>query len=87
MASIDANVLSGATGGRHRLPPPRRCGNCNQDMVQLGAFPAIAGREAVVIFRCYGCNYVVSEDDQGRSISSAKDRSRAGGRDLPELSC
>jgi hypothetical protein len=60
MASIDANVSPDK--GQQDSSPARRCENCDHEMMQLGAFPAIAGRVAVVIFRCYGCNLVASED-------------------------
>jgi hypothetical protein len=60
MASINANVSPDT--GQQDCPPSRRCENCDGAMIQLGAFPAIAGRVAVVIFRCYDCNLVVSED-------------------------
>jgi hypothetical protein len=70
MASIDANMFSPTT--RRQDPrPARRCENCNREMNQLAAFPAIAGREAVMIFRCYGCNCVVSEGSPNHLASQA----------------
>ena len=63
MASIDANASSGTR--LQDTPHRRRCENCGREMLQLAAFPAIARRKAVMIFRCYGCNHVVSEDSHG----------------------
>lgn len=58
MASIDAGVFPDTR--KQDTPSLQRCENCSREMRQLGAFPAIAGRAAVIVFRCYGCNLVVS---------------------------
>lgn len=39
----------------------RRCEKCSADMKQLGELPALSTHAAVKIFRCYGCDNVVSE--------------------------
>jgi len=59
MASMDANMPSDKR--RQDTQVARRCENCNAEMVQLAAFPAIARHEAVAIFRCYACNSVASQ--------------------------
>jgi hypothetical protein len=42
--------------------PLRICDKCNAEMLHLSDLPDYLGRDAVRIFRCYGCNNVVSEE-------------------------
>jgi hypothetical protein len=58
MASEDANDRSNPATLHDRV---RICGECGADMKQLGKLPAIARHPAIRVFRCYGCDNVVSE--------------------------
>jgi hypothetical protein len=39
---------------------PRTC-KCGKEMSHLGDLPQSRGKPAIHVFRCYGCNNVVSE--------------------------
>jgi hypothetical protein len=39
----------------------RECENCHVQMVQLGKLPASLTKQAVRVFRCYGCNAIKAE--------------------------
>lgn len=58
MAFQDVNV---APDPADQGNPPRICDNCNAIMTQLGELPALSIHAAVRIFRCYGCDHVVSD--------------------------
>jgi hypothetical protein len=56
MASDDANVPP-----KPANKPLRNCEKCNANMEQLGELPSLSIHPAIRIFRCYGCDHVVSE--------------------------
>jgi hypothetical protein len=39
----------------------RECENCHAQMEQFGKLPAVLTKQAVKVFRCYGCNRIASE--------------------------
>jgi hypothetical protein len=41
--------------------PNRICEKCSAVMKQLGELPALSNHAALKVFRCYGCDHVVSE--------------------------
>jgi hypothetical protein len=41
--------------------PRRICEKCSAVMKQLGELPAMSNHAAIKVFRCYGCDHVVSE--------------------------
>ena len=45
-----------------RKAPIRYCALCSTKMIHLSDLPSFRGALPVRIFRCYGCNNVVSED-------------------------
>ena len=54
----DANVPPDTA---HQDRAPRRCDQCNAGMKQLGELPALSIHAAITVFRCYGCDHVVTE--------------------------
>jgi hypothetical protein len=57
MASDDANgPLKPADPN-----PMRICEKCDTVMKQLGELPALSIHAAIKVYRCYGCDHVVSE--------------------------
>jgi len=58
MASDDANVWPNPP---HRSHPVRRCEKCSAEMKQLGELPALSIHAAIKVFRCYGCDHVVTD--------------------------
>ena len=58
MASEGANDRSVPVEQNDRT---RICGECGADMKQLGKLPAVSRYPAIRVFRCYGCDNVVSE--------------------------
>jgi hypothetical protein len=57
MASDNAHGPFDPTGQN----PTRICEKCNAVMKQLGELPALSIHAAIKVFRCYGCDHVVSE--------------------------
>jgi hypothetical protein len=55
MASGNANVPSNPAGQK------RICEKCRAEMKPLGVLPAVLDRAAIKVFRCYGCDHVISE--------------------------
>jgi hypothetical protein len=43
------------------LPSPV-CEHCDVTMVYVGKLPSVLHYPEVLVFRCYGCNHVVSEE-------------------------
>jgi hypothetical protein len=39
----------------------RTCEGCGEQMIHLGNLPSVLAKPALKVFRCYGCNNVVSE--------------------------
>jgi hypothetical protein len=39
----------------------RNCDNCNVAMTQLGELPALSIHAAIKVYRCYACDYVVTD--------------------------
>ena len=58
MASEGANDRSNPVEQNDRT---RICGECGADMKPLGKLPAVSLYPAIWVFRCYGCDNVVSE--------------------------
>jgi hypothetical protein len=42
--------------------PQRRCDKCDAEMTHLSDLAAFLGAAPIRIFRCYNCNFVVSEN-------------------------
>jgi hypothetical protein len=42
-------------------PPPTICGQCGQPMRSIGKLPRRGAKAALEIFRCYGCDNVLSQ--------------------------
>jgi hypothetical protein len=42
--------------------PRRPCDKCDAEMTHLSDLTALLGAAPIRIFRCYTCNFVVSED-------------------------
>jgi hypothetical protein len=57
MASDNENGVFDPAGQN----PKRICEKCNAAMKQLGELPALSIHAAIKVFRCYGCDHVVSE--------------------------
>jgi len=57
MASNDANAPSDSLD-----VPSRVCDKCHAAMTHLSDLQPIIGSPAMRVFRCYGCNNVVSEE-------------------------
>jgi hypothetical protein len=67
LANSSFSVLSAALFlGDHtefaRKAAIRHCAQCGTKMIHLSDLPSCIGAGPVRIFRCYGCNKVVSED-------------------------
>jgi hypothetical protein len=45
-----------------RRAPIRNCAKCSTKMIHLSNLPSFRGGAPVRIYRCYGCNNVISED-------------------------
>ncbi|MDB5578735.1 MAG: hypothetical protein JWR80_3911 [Bradyrhizobium sp.] len=58
MASGDANVPPISADQNNSV---RRCEKCDAEMKQLAELPALSIRAAIKVFRCYGCDHVVSD--------------------------
>ena len=43
------------------LPSPV-CEHCDESMVYVGKLPSVLHYPEVLVFRCYSCNHVVSEE-------------------------
>jgi hypothetical protein len=48
------------------------CEACGRPMTHLGNMPRTSRRDAIRVFRCYGCNAVVAE--QWSSLNETTDR-------------
>lgn len=58
MAPGDVNVQ---VKPADQTAPGRHCEKCDAVMKQLAELPALSIRTAIRVFRCYGCDHVVSE--------------------------
>jgi hypothetical protein len=61
MASEGVNDRSNPVEQVEQNDRTRICGECGAEMKQLGKLPAVSRYPAIRVFRCYGCDNVVSE--------------------------
>jgi hypothetical protein len=57
---MTSDSASGASDPADQTPR-RICEKCGAAMKQLGELPAFSNHAALKVFRCYGCDHVVSD--------------------------
>jgi hypothetical protein len=55
---------SASSNSADQTGPSRSCDKCDSEMTHLGNLPSLLGKAVMSVFRCYGCNHVISEDWQ-----------------------
>ena len=63
IAYHDTDAKNNGSGGLNPADSntKRICEKCSAAMKQLGELPALSIHAAIKVFRCYGCDHVVSE--------------------------